>query len=185
MTINRATFLNALLTLHEVGGYKEIPEEAFESLFASMGLTSDEAVTHINESQKDGLVHLRWRGWVTLTEKGHAVAEGKGAATHAAAFAEDGANEPRLDALAGNLFGAIQFVSAGPDAYDLTDKARAAINTLALAATEKDKAAVVAGLESLKAALGAFPAASPVPLSIAIVRKTAASIAPWAGVAWA
>lgn len=185
MTINRATFLNALLTLHDVGGYKEIPEDAFESLFAGMGMTSDEAVTHINESQKDGLVHLRWRGWVTLTEKGHAAAEGKGTATYAAAFAEEAADEPRLDALAGNLFGAIQFVSAGPEAYEQTDKARAAITELALAAIEKDKAAVAAKLDALKAALGAFPAVSPVPPAIAAVRKAAAEIAPWAGAAWA
>jgi hypothetical protein len=190
LPINRATFLNALMALHQVGDFKEIPEDAFDSLFTVMGLSSDEAVTHINECQKDGLVHLRWRGWVTLTEKGHAAAEGRGTATYAvpAAFRDEGeADAVHLDVLAGHLFATIQFISGGFDAYEATDKARAAVASLALAVTaeEVDKAEVAVKVATLKTALAALPLETPVPLAIVTARKAAASIAAWAGAAWA
>jgi hypothetical protein len=184
LTINRTTFLNTLLTLHEVGGVKEISEDTLNFTVGLMKLSSDDAVTMINTAQKDGLVHLRWRGWVTLTERGRAAAEGRGTATFAggATFADTGAagTTVRLDALAGMLFGAAQFVHGADDA------ATGATAALAGAVTESDphRDEVGGRLDALREALANLPDGERDGPAASTIRKAAGSIANWAGVAW-
>jgi len=189
LTINRTTFLNALSALHTAAGVKEISEDSFYGLYSSMLLTSDEAVTLINDAQRDGLVHLRWRGWVTLTERGRDAAEGRGTATYAnpAAFEKAGAaSEIRLDAAAGRLFGAAQALLGDGETHDAVEKAKAAAASLALVASsdDPDKAVVVKRLSVAKAALAAIGAAAEASApAVSEIDGATRIIAAWAGVA--
>jgi len=189
LTINRTTFLNALSALHTAAGVKEISEDSFYGLYSSMLLTSDEAVTMINEAQRDGLVHLRWRGWVTLTERGRDAAEGRGTATYAnpAAFEKAGAaSEIRLDAAAGRLFGAAQALIGDGETHDAVEKAKGAVASLALAASsdEPDKNVVAKRLSVAKASLAALGAAAEASApAVSEIDSAAKIVAGWAGVA--
>lgn len=189
LTINRTTFLNALSALHTAAGVKEISEDSFYGLYSSMQLSSDEAVTMINDAQKDGLVHLRWRGWVTLTEKGRAAADGHGTATYAnpAAFETAGAaSEIRLDAAAGRLFGAAQALFGDGETHDAVEKAKAAVAALALAASsgDPDKVVLAKRLSVAKVALaGIGAAARDCADAAAELERSAKVVADWAGVA--
>ena len=162
MTVNRTTFLNALLSLHAAGGYREIPEDALNHLFASMAMASDDAVTMVNDAQKDGLVHLRWRGFVTLTEKGRTVAEGRDeppartAVPGVPAPKADAGNDLRLDRSAGLFFGAAQAIH--PDGEFKKDikavKSAAAALGTETAKANPDKPTVKGLMKRLQTAIG-------------------------------
>lgn len=187
MSVNRSTFLNALLSLHTAAELRELPEDALNNLFPAMGLSSDDAVTMINAAQKDALVHLRWRGYVTLTEKGRAVAEGKGSATHAASSFPTGplitaASAIRIDTAAGQIFGAVQGVRIAGDEGTEVEAVMGAANALALIAAkaEPDKEEAKAALDRLNAALAKLPQTSDkAATGLALIRKASGTIGNW------